>query len=270
MPRGDGNVGIDVGGLAHGMHVAGIANRGTDRLKTVLVKLFAPMVRTQHIVNGLKYAIDQGARVINMSFGVERFRDDDASALVTQVKALIAANPDVMFVKAAGNEGRVLGQAPFTPDQDLSANVLPNLVTVAASDVDGAVVPYSNRGVPYTDVAMRGVNIFSTYPGEAYFPLAGTSMAAPNVAAVVGKLRTLCPTLTPEALKRILVATSDADARWTGLVNSGGVVNAERALRAAAWAELLRQGKSADAAAEHLGLGAEERTLFDSLQLSAL
>jgi subtilisin family serine protease len=244
---GDANVSGD----RHGTHVTGIATRGTDRLNTISVRVFSPYV-IDRVVAGMEYACKNGARLINLSFKI-----NDAPS-VAAVKALMARYPNVLFVKAAGNEGRAIGTGTFVPDRYLQANVLPNMVVVAAADANGAKASYSNFALPYTDVAMRGSAVFSSVI-NGYAPLSGTSMSSPNVAAVAGKAFTLCPSLTAAEMKRLLVETSDPRDDWRTFVNAGGLVNADRVMRFAALLHLARSGMAADAAAEQIQLTGPER-----------
>jgi subtilisin family serine protease len=248
----------DVMGNRHGSHVTGIATRGTDRLKSMSVVAFDPYV-PQTVADALEYAAKNGARVINMSFKV------NSAERVGPVLEVIRRYPDVLFVKASGNEGTLIGPPPFSPDRYLQANILPNMVVVAASNEDGTRARFSNYGVPYTDVTMQGYAVFSTVNHDLYGSLSGTSMSSPWVMSVAGKMLAICPALSGPQLKRLLVETSDRRDDWAGLINAGGPVNPTRAMNTAAMIQLMREGSSASAAADRMGLAGEERSRLMAL-----
>jgi subtilisin family serine protease len=234
----------------HGTHVSGIATRGSDRVKGLLVRL-GEAHSTKMLLDAFDYAIQGGARVINMSIGVV------TPDRVRKVKAYIEAHPDVLFVKSAGNDSARLGVpgGGRTAEETLSANVLPNLLVVANATPQGGRSFTSNYGLPYTDVAMRGVDVFSAFPGALYKDESGTSMATPHASNLAAKCRALHPDLKPEALKELFVLSADPHPDWKGRVRSKGTVNAERAMTVAALARWIQaEDVTPEAAATHLGL----------------
>jgi subtilisin family serine protease len=247
-------------GNEHGTHVAGIAGRGTNGLKGMMLRVSAPLL-IQNVLAGLEYAIANGARLINVSLKI-----DDANS-TRQVKALMERHPEVLFVKAAGNEGKYLGRDRWTvPEMYIASNVLPNMLVVTAADPDGGFDARANHGVPYTDVGAHGIDVFSAWPGGGYGSKEGTSMAGPNAMAVGGKVMLLCPTLDAAEVKRLLVETSDAQDGWQGIVNAGGPMNPTRALRFAALLQRVETGTNEAAAADLVGLhGAERERLLAML-----
>jgi subtilisin family serine protease len=236
----------------HGTHVAGIASEGTDRVNVMPLRVIGPSpYDVQKVADAVDYAAEHGAKVINMSFG---FGTPERMAVIRDA---IARHPDVLFVAAAGNDSKSLDQVD--PNLELAANSLPNLAVVAATDAEGRLASMSNYG-PTATLAARGVDVVSTIPGAGYSPMSGTSMAAPQVTNLAGRMLVLDPNLSPTALKRLMSDASDVSADWQGKVASGGTVNEERATRLAALTGLVRGGKTPEAAADQLGLTSTERT----------
>lgn len=257
----------DVSGGDHGSHVSGTATRGTGRIQEIACRAFEPL-DAQKVADAIDYACKNGARVINMSFKV----DDEAE--VSAVKAAMERHPDVLFVKSAGNDGNQLvegkqyggyygngktyGEKSYLPMAGIA-----NMVVVASADAKGERADYSNYAAPWVTVAMRGSEVYSSVPGNRYESMDGTSMASPNVTAVIAKCLTLAPSLTPADVRKILLDTTDRKDSWKGLCESGGLVNQGRATRLAALIELVQQGKQEpDAAATKLQLDGDERKLL--------
>lgn len=235
----------------HGTHVAGIASQGTERVNVMPTRVIGPSpYDIRKVAEAVDYAADHGAKVINMSFG---FGTPERMAVMRDV---IARHPDVLFVAAAGNDSKPLEQVD--PNLELAANSLPNLVVVAASDAEGRPASMTNYGRT-ANLAAQGVEVMSAIPGAGYSPMSGTSMAAPQVTNLAGRMLVLDPQLSPTALKRLMADTSDMRADWQGKVASGGPINVERATRLAALTGLVRGGKTVEAAADQLGLRGTER-----------
>ncbi len=236
----------------HGTHVAGIASKGTDRVNVMPMRVLGPApYDIRKVAEAVDYAVARGAKVINMSFG---FGTPERMAVMRDV---MARHPNVLFVAAAGNDSKSLDQVD--PNLELAANSLPNLVVVAASDAEGRPASMTNHGRT-VNLAAQGADVMSTIPGAGYNPMSGTSMAAPQVTNVAGRMLVLDPQLSPTALKRLMTDTSDVRADWQGKVTAGGTLNVERATRLAALTGLVRGGKTPEAAADQLGLRGTERT----------
>jgi len=254
----------DLTGGDHGTHVSGIATRGTDRIQEIACRVFDKL-EPEKVAAAIDYACEHGARAINMSFKV------DEKAEVDVIKAAIERHPDVLFVKSAGNDGnrleegkgyggyysnnRVYGVETYLPMNDLA-----NMVVVASADAKGGIAEYSNYGLPYVTVAMRGSEVYSSVPSGRYEAMDGTSMAAPNVTAVVAKCLTLAPKLTPHDLRQLLLDATDKKPDWQELCVSGGLGNPARAMRLAAMVGMVHhEGMDPQAAADKLELKGEER-----------
>jgi subtilisin family serine protease len=245
---------FDVTGGDHGSHVSGIATRGTKRIEEIPVRAFSPLT-TERLTQALEYACANGARVVNMSFKV------DKPEMVEAAKALMAKYPQVLFVKSAGNDGSRIDpeESGYAAKTYLPTNLIDNRVVVSSCDAAGRRAETSNYGAPFSTVAARGHDVYSTVPGRTFAPMDGTSMAAPNVTSLAAKCLTLAPRLTPADLKKIMVETSDTYADWRDLTVSGGLVNDARALKLAALVSLTDGGMEPEAAAKKLKLDAGDR-----------
>lgn len=203
----------------HGTHVAGII--GANRANSLGVKGVADNVkimtircvpngdeRDKDVANAIKYAVDNGAEIINMSFGKpyspEKNWVDDA------VK--YAESKGVLLVSAAGNDNEDVDQHGQYPTRILkSGSEVNNWVTVGASNFEeGENLPadFSNYGKKGVDVFAPGVAIYSTVPGSKYEEKQGTSMASPAVAGVAALLKSYFPSLTAIQLKNILLEST--------------------------------------------------------------
>lgn len=241
----------------HGTHVAGII--GAERNNEMGVKGVADNVkimvvrtvpggdeRDKDVANSIRYAADNGAQVINMSFGKayspEKEWVDDA------VKYAIGKG--VLFVAAAGNDNlNVDVETHFPTRYYKKGGQADAWITVGALDFKPAPnlpADFSNYGQNTVDVFAPGVAIYSTVPGSKYEEKQGTSMAAPAVAGVAALIKSYFPTLTAVQIKDIIVQSvvdlSDVDVQQPGsddivkfgtLSKSGGVVNAYRAVKMA-------------------------------------
>jgi serine protease len=205
-----GTVGGNTDPNGHGTHVAGTIAALTGN--GVGVSAIAPDTRILPIrvlgsdgsgymsdaANGIVYAADHGAEVINMSLGSEQ-QDSSVTTAITY-----ARSKGVVVVAAAGNE-RSSGSPVSYPAAD------PGVIAVAATDSNDNVASYSNQG-SYVDVAAPGSAILSTYPtalaSSGYNTLYGTSMASPHVAAVAALLKAYNPELTPDQVEQALESSA--------------------------------------------------------------
>jgi uncharacterized protein (UPF0264 family) len=146
------------------------------------------------IIRGLDYAIQQGARVINMSFAGPR---DPTLAQALQ----IAREKSILLVGAAGNAGPK--SPPLFPGAD------PNVLAVTATDDRDRLFRGANQG-NYIAVAAPGVDILVPAPGNSIQLTTGTSVATAHVSGVAALLIAQKPKLTPEEIRRILVTTGKA------------------------------------------------------------
>ena len=250
-----GNTDIMGQGSMHGTHVSGII--AADRTNGVGIDGIADnvkimMVRAvpdgdeydKDIALAIRYAVDNGAKVINMSFGKgyspQKYWVDSAFQY--------AAAHDVLLVHAAGNDGKNIDSNYNYPSTDfLYGGNATNVITVGASSdihiINGYVAGFSNYGKQKVDVFAPGTEIYSTLPGgKNYGFLDGTSMASPVVAGLAALIRSYYPTLTALQTKAIIEESvlpinknitkpgTDMPATMSDLCRSGGVVNAYQAV----------------------------------------
>ena len=173
---------------------------------------------TFNIIKGLDWAVERGARVINMSFaGPSDPRLRDALARV--------AKRGVVLVAAAGNAGPQ--SPPLFPAAD------PNVIAVTATDVDDKLFSGANRG-SHIAVAAPGVDILAPSTGGTYQFTTGTSVASAQVSGVVALLLERNPSLTPADVRRILTRTAKAIGPRGGERDYGsGLVDAYQAVSSA-------------------------------------
>ncbi|BBH63798.1 hypothetical protein ACTI_04830 [Actinoplanes sp. OR16] len=209
-------------GNGHGTHVAGTIAAVTGN--GVGISAVAPDVKILPVkvlaangsgymsdtAEGIVWAADNGAQVINMSLG--------STAKVAAVTNAIAyaRSKGVTVVAAAGNS-RASGSPTSYPGAD------EGVIAVAATDSADRYASYSNAG-GYVDVAAPGSGIISTYPtalGSQYVGMNGTSMASPHVAAVAALLKSFKSTLTPDQIETAL-ENSSVDLGAAGFDNDYG------------------------------------------------
>jgi subtilisin family serine protease len=203
----------------HGTHVSGIIaakrNNGigmdgvSDNAKIMVVRAVPDGDEyDKDIALAIRYAVDNGAKVINTSFGKYFSTHPD------WVREAIryAADKDVLIVNAAGNEGHDLDTIQVYPnDQMLNGNEFAdNVLTVGAMGPQygtNMVAPFSNYGKTSVDIFAPGVRIWSTTPLNTYEFLQGTSMAAPEVAGIAATIRAYYPKLSAAQVKQAIMAS---------------------------------------------------------------
>jgi hypothetical protein len=225
--QGHGTIvaGIVAARSGNGVGIAGLA----PSVELIVAKVVAPdrSISVRAEVRAIRWAVDQGARVINMSLGGLRdplvpSRDDFSEAEAEAIR--YAVSKGVLVVAAVGNGD----QAPREPWPFATyPAALPHVVGVSALGRSGASPSFSNRDRIYNDLAAPGVEIVSTFPRtltaqrdgcleQGYTPCAsdefvdpeGTSFAAPQVTAVAANLLATLPTLRAEQVAAILERTA--------------------------------------------------------------
>jgi subtilisin family serine protease len=215
---GNGNVkGPNVEDALHGTHVAGIIaqirgnGKGGDGVVADKVEIMA--VRAvpngdeydKDIALAIRYAVDNGAKVINGSFG----KDYSPHKEWVWEAIKYAAKKDVLIVHAAGNDAKNVDVEPNFPTDEVSGKeIADNLITIGAlNNVYGSkiVADFSNYGAKNVDVFAPGVEIYATVPNNKYKYEQGTSMASPNAAGVAALIRSYYPKLTASQVKHILM-----------------------------------------------------------------
>ncbi len=255
---GNNNVMVSNKSALHGTHVSGII--GAVRKNAVGMDGVADNVRImtlravpdgdehdKDIALAIRYAVDNGALVINMSFGKsyspEKKWVDEA--------VRYAESKGVLLVHAAGNDAKNLDTTYNFPSPEFIDKTRPsNWITVGASGdpkTGGLTAGFSNYGKKEVDVFAPGVKIYSTVPGgNTYQNLQGTSMASPVVAGLAAFIMSYYPTLSATQVKTIIEKSSskpgttvrnpgnDEMVDLSELSISGGIINAYEAVKLAA------------------------------------
>ncbi|MES2239567.1 MAG: S8 family peptidase [Bacteroidota bacterium] len=215
---GNNNVmGPDKKEILHGTHVAGIVaqvrnnNIGGDGIANNVEILTVRAVPDgdeydKDIALAIRYAVDNGAKVINGSFG--KSFSPQKNWVFDAIK--YAAEKDVLIVHAAGNDAKNIDYYDNFPNdsEDKKTEISDNLITVGALNFEydqNIVARFSNIGKINVDVFAPGVKIYASTPDNTYRFLQGTSMAAPNVAGVAALIRSYYPKLTASQVKHILM-----------------------------------------------------------------
>lgn len=241
----------------HGTHVAGIiaANRKNDiGIQGIAdnVKIMALRAvpngdeRDKDIASAIRYAVDNGASIINMSFGKDYSPQKEAVDKAVQY----AESKNVLLIHAAGNDDDNNDTRPSYPTGLYkNGKQATNWLEVGAASwgADSTLAAdFSNYGKKTVDVFAPGVQLYSTTPSNKYEPMDGTSFAAPATAGVAALLMSYFPNLTAVQVKDILMrSTRKFDglvvkkSDKTGLVpfselsKSGGLINAYEAVKMA-------------------------------------
>ena len=260
--RNYGNNDIKGPDAMHGTHVAGII--GAVRDNNVGMKGVADNVRImgvrcvpdgderdKDVANAIIYAVDNGASVINMSFGKSQSWDKDAVDKAVKY----AQSKDVLLVHAAGNDAKDndagdtnFPNARFEKRGCFRPKKAKNWIEVGAlswKKNEDAVAEFSNYGKNNVDVFAPGVDIYSTLPENQYKNLSGTSMASPVCAGVAAVIRSYYPELTAEQVKECIEKSvikqdykvkkpgTEEKVPFSSLSRTGGVVNVYNAVKLA-------------------------------------
>jgi cell wall-associated protease len=256
--RNYGNNHVQGGNPSHGTHVAGVigANRTNnlgikgiaDNVKIMAVRVVPPSgdERDKDIANAIYYAVDNGAQIINMSFG-KAFSPDKAAV---EKATHYAESKGVLLIHAAGNDG---------DDNDTDENFpnryyvkekkeAKNWLEVGASAWSGndLVASFSNYGKKSVDFFAPGVQIYSPEPGNKYTAVDGTSFASPATAGVAALVMSYFPDLKATQVRDILRQSTrkfdslkvnkpgtNEKTEFSQLSNTGGLINAYDAVKLA-------------------------------------
>lgn len=246
----------------HGTHVAGIIGAARNNGKGMdgvadnvrIMMLRAVPDGDEHdkdIALAIRYAVDNGARIINMSFG----KDFSPQKGWVDDAVKYAESKGVLLVHAAGNDHKNLDSTDNFPNGILKSykSRASNWLTVGASSdptaeagFESLTASFSNYGKQEVDVFAPGTKIYSTIPGTTTYGNAqGTSMASPVVAGVAALILSYNPHLTPQQLKMVIEKSStpvtgkvkkpgtDDEVSMSDLSRTAGIVNAEAAMKMA-------------------------------------
>lgn len=252
---GNGNVkGPDVTDGLHGTHVAGIIAqiRGNGKGGDGVIADNVQIMALRAVPNGdeydkdialaIRYAADNGAKVINGSFG----KDYSPNKEWVWEAIKYAASKDVLIIHAAGNDGKDLDLEPNFPNDEVNGKEISNnFMSIGALNKEyGAnmVANFSNYATNNVDIYSPGNEIYATIPNNKYKYLQGTSMASPNVAGVAALVRSYYPNLTAAQVKQIIMDSGTPittevvlgekkeKRSFTNASKSGKIVNAYSAL----------------------------------------
>ncbi len=225
--------GLPIDDHGHGTHVSGtigaVGDNGSGvvgvnwhtRIMALKIADMFGAVDAFAAAEALEYAVDNGAKFSNNSWGGSQF-----SYIFHEMVAHARTN-DQLVICAAGNDGLDNDAYASYPASDPSDNI----IAVAASDRDAILADFSNWGEDSVDLAAPGVGIVSTYPGDAYAAMDGTSMATPHVVGVAALLKAFAPTAPWNLIKEAIMEGAVHDVRLEGMMRAEGHCNAYNALR---------------------------------------
>ena len=176
-------------------------------------------------VEGIQYAVDNGAKVINASWGFQDYLTPEEVQSLRDV-LLAAEAEDVLFVMSAGNEYSDVDAGNTSPQ----SFELPNLLSVLATDDTDQKAVFSNWGLVGVDLGAPGVGIYSCMPGSSYGYMDGTSMACPHVAGAAALIWSFAPDMTYAEVKDVLMSTADSIPALNGLCVTGARLNVHNAV----------------------------------------
>ncbi|MEZ4894084.1 MAG: S8 family serine peptidase [Saprospiraceae bacterium] len=249
----------------HGTHVAGIiaANRNNDvgirgiadNVKIMTVRCVPDGdERDKDVANAIYYAVDNGASIINMSFG----KGYSPQKAYVDAAMKYAADHDVLLVHAAGNSAENNDKTGNFPNDNYEKPIkkgwfkkekdVPTWLEIGALNWrsgDKRVAGFSNYGKKNVDLFSPGVQLYSTVPDNDYGNASGTSMASPAAAGVAAIIRSYYPELTAKQVKSVLEKSvvkqdglvtkpgSTDKVKFSELCVSGGTISATQAVELA-------------------------------------
>jgi hypothetical protein len=246
----DSNNNIDDGD-GHGTHVAGIIGAaGNNSLGVTGVAWRVKIMPVRFIgagggsvsdeILGIEYAMQNGARIINASFGCDTDYPEDCAFSVSEYEGIRAArDAGVLFVAAAGNgwnnnDGGVRNYpSSYCIDTTVGNDTYPglaNILAVAGTDTEDNLADYSNWGATSVHIAAPGSGILSTSTNPTYASMSGTSMATAFVSGAAALLLAAKPDATFGEVKTTLLQSVDQVPALDSIVLSGGRLNVYRAL----------------------------------------
>ncbi len=221
----------------HGSHVAGtVAAVGDNAIGVVGVNWRAQLMPLKFLgpsgsgfnsdaIEALYYVVGLKQRGIPIRVTCNSW---GGGAFSEAMQAAIQANADedILFVAAAGNQGRNTDNTPHYP----ASYPVDNIISVAATTHNDGLASFSNRGAETVALGAPGVRILSTVPGNGYAEFSGTSMATPHVAGAAALIFDLNPSATYAEVRDILLETVDPLPALADVTLSGGRLNAYTAM----------------------------------------
>jgi subtilisin family serine protease len=223
----------------HGTHVAGIVGalrgngKGGDGVADAAVIMSVRAVpngdeHDKDVALAIRYAVDNGAKVINMSFGkgFSPYHDQVQEAIA------YAASKDVLMIHAAGNDAADIDYTDnfpkkpyFNYEDSLNRKMFLNIGANTRNTGEQLVASFSNYGASEVDVFAPGFEIYNSVPQSEYQNLQGTSMAAPMVAGVAALLKSRYPQATMLQISEAITRTVQKYDELADKCITGGVVN---------------------------------------------
>jgi len=183
-------------------------------------------------IEAIEYAIREGAKIINMSWG---YSPGGAPSQGLREALQKAQGAGILVVTSAGNGSDSTGfDNDANPEMANYPSSYPeeNIIAVAATTASDQMAVFSNYGAASVDLGAPGVNIYSTAMGNQYDSMTGTSASAPHVTGSAALVWALNPTLTYDQVKRLLLETTDANETLQGRTLTGGRLNVAKAVMA--------------------------------------
>lgn len=257
-----GNNDVEGSDASHGTHVAGIIaaernnevgiNGIADNVKIMAIRAVPNGdERDKDVANAIKYAVNNGARIINMSFGKDFSPQKEAVDLAVK----LAEEKGVLLIHAAGNDATNNDEVKHFPLNRIDGRAVKNWITVGATNLTPDkhfVANFSNYGARSVDIFAPGEEIYSLEPKNGYVINSGTSMASPVVAGVAALIMSYYPDFNGQQVKEIIMDSATnykrlrvympgeetleknpKKVKFKKLSVSGGVVNAYEAVKMA-------------------------------------
>ena len=240
-----GNADVEGPDAGHGTHVAGLIsavrgnNKGIDGIAGNHVKIMGVRTvpngdeRDKDVANSIRYAVDNGAKILNMSFGKSHSPERD----IVWDAMRYAEKKGALLIKAAGNDDLNIDVDVHYPSNfdDKGNKVIDAVITVGASTPDASALKasFSNYGKKSVDVFAPGTEILSTVPHDEFKEEQGTSMASPVTAGVAALVWSHYPKLSALEVKEIIMQSVNKDPQLADISVTGGVVDAYKAVQLA-------------------------------------
>lgn len=238
--------GTHVSGIIAAVRDNGIGVNGIASMVKIMVLRAVPDgdERDKDVANAIRYAVDNGAKIINMSFG----KAYSFNKTIVDEAVKYAESKDVLIIHAAGNDGKDNDNTNNFPSAVYeNGSKCATWIEVGASGMDQTPCDFSNYGKTTVDVFAPGLEIYNTIPDNQYKWLQGTSMASPVVAGLAAVIRVYYPNLTAVQVKSVIESTvvkpeqkvkkpgtKRKKTKYKKLCTSQGIVNINNALKAAA------------------------------------
>ena len=244
--HGTGVAGLMAAARGNGYGIDGVA----DNARIIAIKAVPNGDEyDKDIANAIRYAVDNGAKVINMSFGKKLSPHKDW----VDAAFKYAAAKDVLLVQASGNDNQDVDAKPQFPNdtfEDGSVTDMPNVICVGASGArndETLAATFSNYGKKNVDIFAPGAKVTSVDMDAEFNTADGTSFASPIVAGIAGLILEYYPSLSAKQLKQVILQSAtpltgtmvlkpgtQEKVDFTTLSKTGGIANAYRALQIAA------------------------------------